>query len=222
MFISKAEETSSELVFASAVLSIAETHHEGRFLVTSVYQNETCLFKDLKLDLTGTYQLKNVLTVIQSVHTLRQKGFTITDEAVREALAHTVEITGLQGRWQTLGEKPLIIADTGHNIAGITEVLGNINATSHAQLHMVIGMLKDKDITSVLQVLPKGATYYFSQPDLMRAMPAKELAEKARNYGLKGEVFETIAAALKAAKDHANPEDLIFVGGSTFVVAEVL
>ncbi|WP_158796768.1 folylpolyglutamate synthase/dihydrofolate synthase family protein [Pedobacter sp. L105] len=222
VFLNKAKETSSALVFASTVLRITDTHREGRLLVTSVYQNETCLFKDLKLDLTGTYQLKNLLTVIQAVNTLRQNGFTIGDEAIREALEHTVEITGLQGRWQTLGEKPLIIADTGHNIAGIKEVLENINATPHVQLHLVMGMLKDKDITSVLQVLPKNAIYYFSQPDLIRAMPAKELAEKAGKNGLQGEVFETIAAALKAAKQHANSDDLIFVGGSTFVVAEVL
>jgi len=222
VFLDKAKETSSALLFANTELHAVESHREGRLLVTTVYQKEIPLFKELKLDLTGTYQLKNVLTVIQSILTLRKTGFNISDEAVREGLQNTAGITGLQGRWQTLGEHPLIIADTGHNIAGITEVLENIAATPHAHLHIVIGMLKDKDVNSVLQLLPSSASYYFCQPALLRAMPVQELAEKAKNHGLNGEVFETVSSALSAAKLSANPEDLIFVGGSTFVVAEVV
>lgn len=222
VFIDKAASTSSPIIFASDLLKVSDTHKEGRLLVTTVKEQENELFKNLKLDLSGTYQLKNVLTVIQSVRTLNTLGFTIADEAVYQALANTVNLTGLQGRWQLLSENPAVICDTGHNLAGIQEVLENISLTPHKQLHIVIGMLGDKDVTSVLQLLPKNARYYFCQPDLERAMPADELASKAAQSDLRGEVFETVALALSSAKDHAQADDLIFVGGSTFVVAEVL
>jgi len=222
VFTQKAATTHSELIFASTELHNSDTRREKTELVTSVYQGSNLLYKDLRLDLTGTYQLKNVLTVIQSVLTLNKIGFNITDEAVYAALAHTVEITGLQGRWQTIGTNPLVICDTGHNIAGINEVLENINATSHDQLHIVIGMLKDKDVSSVLQLLPKTAKYYFCQPLLERALPAQDLAMQAEKFGLTGQVYETVHSALDAAKSDADKSDLIFVGGSTFVVAEVL
>jgi dihydrofolate synthase/folylpolyglutamate synthase len=222
VFIDEAANTSSELIFANSELHVKDTVREGMQLRTSVYQKETCLFKDLKLDLTGFYQLKNVLTVIQSIITLQQNGFNIPDEAVYSGLASTVQITGLQGRWQTIGQNPLIICDTGHNIAGIQEVLENIKATQHQHLHVVIGMLRDKDITSVLELLPVQAKYYFCQPDLERAMPAAELAAKAAKFMLQGPVFQTVTLALNAARKNAETDDLIFVGGSTFVVAEVL
>lgn len=222
VFIDEAKETASELIFASTELHVQDTVREGRLLKTSVYQQDTCLFKDLILELSGFYQLKNVLTVIQSVLTLNQHGFDISDEAVYSGLAHTVQITGLQGRWQTLQENPLVICDTGHNIAGIQEVLENINATEYQNLHIVIGMLGDKDVTSVLEMLPVNAKYYFCQPDLERAMPAHQLAEEAAKFMLQGPVFETVTLALNTAKANAETDDLIFVGGSTFVVAEVL
>jgi len=222
VFAEKAAATNSELTVASTQLHNSGTHRDKTALVTSVYQGSSLLYQDLRLDLTGTYQLKNVLTVIQSVLTLNKIGFNIPDEAIYTALAHTVEITGLQGRWQTIGTNPLIICDTGHNIAGIHEVLENIQATPHVQLHIVIGMLKDKDVSSVLQLLPKTARYYFCQPVLERALAAEELAMQAEKFDLKGLVYGTVHAALDAAKSNAAINDLIFVGGSTFVVAEVL
>ncbi|MBB6500232.1 bifunctional folylpolyglutamate synthase/dihydrofolate synthase [Pedobacter cryoconitis] len=222
VFITEAQQTASKLVFASEELHVQDTSREGRQLKTSVYEKDTCLFKDLKLDLSGFYQLKNVLTVIQSIRTLNQNGFHISDEAVYEGLAHTAEITGLQGRWQTLSEQPLVICDTGHNIAGIQEVLENIRTTEFKDLHIVIGMLKDKDVTSVLELLPAEAKYYFCQPDLERAMSAEELAAHAAKFMLHGSVFNTVTLALEAARTNAAANDLIFVGGSTFVVAEVL
>jgi len=221
-FINKAKETGSELIFANSELSVTDTRKENGLLVTSIYKDSHILYKDLELDLTGSYQLKNILTVIESVKKLNQIGFNIPDEAVYTALKNVVQITGLQGRWQTLSKNPLVICDTGHNIAGITEVLENIDATPHEKLHIVIGMLKDKDITSVLQLLPSKASYYFCEPVLERAMPAIELANQAEKFNLKGLVFNTVTAALQSAKENADPNDLIFVGGSTFVVAEVL
>lgn len=222
IFIKKAKETGSTLVFANEQLRVEGVHKEGIHLVANIHNHESCIFESLKLDLTGSYQLKNVLQVIEAVNQLNSLGFTIPKAAVYTALANTVEITGLQGRWQTLSEKPLVICDTGHNLAGIHEVLDNIAATPHDQLHIVIGMLKDKDITSVLELLPKTAKYYFCQPLLERAMPADELAQRAEILHLVGDVFPTVALALISAKDNAATDDLIFIGGSTFVVAEVL
>lgn len=222
IFNAKASSLSSQIVFADQALSVSDSHKEGRLLVTSVFQGTECIFKDLKLQLTGTYQLKNIMGVIQSVLTLRDNGYEITDTAVREGLEATTDLTGLQGRWQTLQENPLIICDTGHNLAGIKEVLDNINQTPHKKLRFVIGMLSDKDVTSVLQLLPADALYYFCQPDLERALPVTELKRSANEIGLQGEMYHSVELAINAAKADANAADLIFIGGSTFVVAEAL
>jgi dihydrofolate synthase/folylpolyglutamate synthase len=222
VFISKAEQTSSELVFASTDLRLDDVRNEGTYLLASIYKNNARIYKDLKLDLTGRYQLKNVLTVIQAVNLLNNLDFIIPEEAVYNGLANTIGITGLQGRWQTLSRDPLVICDTGHNIAGIQEVLQNIQATPYKKLHIVIGMLKDKDVSSVLQLLPASASYYFCEPMLERALPAAELALQAAKFNLKGKAFDTVVLALDAARNSADPQDLIFVGGSTFVVAEAI
>ena len=222
VFIKKAQETNSDLVFADQLLHIADTARENEYLCTSVYKGADLIYKDLELDLSGFYQLKNVLTVLQTVAILKEKGYKIIENNVYNALKRVKAITGLQGRWQKLNEHPLIICDTGHNIAGITEVMHNINTTSHRQLHMVIGMVKDKDIDGVLALLPVNAIYYFCQPQLERALPAAELAAAAQNHALNGEAFGTVGQAVQAAKNNAAVDDLIFIGGSTFVVAEVL
>ncbi|KEQ29711.1 dihydrofolate synthase [Pedobacter antarcticus 4BY] len=222
IFTAKALSLSSEIVFADKVLSVTDSYKDGPLLVTSVFLGPDCLFKDLRLQLTGTYQLKNILGVIQSVLTLRDNGYDIPDTAVREGLTATTDLTGLQGRWQTLQENPLIICDTGHNLAGIKEVLENISHTPYKKLHFVIGMLSDKDVTSVLRLLPTDALYYFCQPDLERALPAAELKKSANELGLYGEMYQTVELAIIGAKANADTDDLIFIGGSTFVVAEAL
>lgn len=222
VFIQKAAETGSPLFFAEDELTLSSIRNNKAYLITSILNATGTLLKDLQLDLTGTYQLKNILTVIQTVQLLKKLHYTISDEALFKALRNVKKITGLQGRWQILSQSPLIIADTGHNIAGITEVIQNIRNTQHEQLHMVIGMVKDKDINGVLSLLPKDAVYYFTQPDLERALPAEELTSQAGQHGLKGKTFKIIKEALSHAKAAALPGDLIFVGGSTFVVAEVI
>ncbi|WP_432712282.1 bifunctional folylpolyglutamate synthase/dihydrofolate synthase [Pedobacter sp.] len=221
-FIEKAASTNSNLVFAEDELQLTDTQLINPYLQTTVRKGETLCYQNLQLDLTGTYQLKNVRTVIAAVLQLKALNFNIPDEAVSSALRDVKEITGLQGRWQTLGESPLIICDTGHNYAGITEVLQNIKNTPHQQLHMVFGVLKDKDVNGVLKLLPSNAVYYFTQPDLERALPAAELAAQAEKHGLQGEVFPQVGLAIAAAKNKAAADDLIFIGGSTFVVAEAL
>jgi dihydrofolate synthase/folylpolyglutamate synthase len=221
-FIKKAEETGSEIVFADEQLNIQYFQRENERLILSVGDKDQLLFQGLALDLTGSYQLKNILTVIQSILVLNKSGYQISDEDIREALGNVKQLTGLQGRWQVLGTHPLIICDTGHNTAGITEVVQNIRETPHDHLHMVIGMVKDKDISGVLKLLPPEARYYFCQPDLERALPAAELARQALDHQLIGDVFQSVQLALTAAKNDADDDDLIFVGGSTFVVSEVL
>lgn len=222
VFIEKAKAEHATLSFADHKLNVINVKLDKSFLVLDIESEREIIYKNLKLDLTGGYQQKNIKGVIEAVHQLRKMEYTISDQALYAALRNTKKITGLQGRWQTLSKNPLIICDTGHNKAGITEVLKNIEATPHQHLHMVIGMVKDKDINGVLMLLPKNASYYFCAPSLERALSAIELAALANNFGIKGQVFERVTEALSKAKMEAKQNDLIFVGGSTFVVAEII
>lgn len=221
VFIQKAKETNSPIIFADQQIQITKSVKNNEYLSISISKNGALILKDLLLDLTGTYQLKNILTVIQAVETLRSLDFKIDNHALYSALKNVKGLTDLMGRWQILGEHPLVVCDTGHNIAGITEVMQNINNTPYDKLHIVIGMVKDKDITGVLNLLPIEAQYYFCQPQLERALSAQELADEAAKHDLKGTIFSTVELAINAAKKNAGSEDLIFIGGSTFVVAEV-
>ena len=222
VFIQKAQEVLATLEFASDILQVEEAQLSAGNLVMNISSCGKLLFEQLQLDLTGSYQLKNIRTVLLAVLKLRSLGYQIQDEAIYQALRSVKALTGLQGRWQTLGEKPTMICDTGHNVAGIKEVIQNIRETRFDHLHMVIGMVKDKDISAVLALLPKDAQYYFTQPALERALPATELKAKAEPLGLKGLAFQNVQDALASAKANAAVEDLIFIGGSTFTVAEVL
>ncbi|MDF3078709.1 MAG: FolC bifunctional protein [Sphingobacteriaceae bacterium] len=218
VFLNKAKEAGSELVFASEMYTVegVTRDEEQRFLQVSLNDQ---LFE---LDLTGSYQAKNVCTVLASVEQLRKQGYRLPNDIVKSALKKVKSLTGLMGRWQTINESPLIICDTGHNEDGIREVLKNIESTPHKKLHVVLGMVNDKDSGKILSLLPRSATYYFCQPDLERAKPVQQLRDEAATCGLEGRVFDSVKSALNAAKANAPTDDLIFVGGSTFVVAEVL
>ncbi|MES2448197.1 MAG: folylpolyglutamate synthase/dihydrofolate synthase family protein [Bacteroidota bacterium] len=222
VFKEKAKLEKAPIYFAEDKLKINHQTTKGSFLTVDILENEQAIFTNLALDLTGTYQQKNILTVIQSVLKLRELGFNISDRAIYQALKNVKKLTGLQGRWQTLSKSPLVICDTGHNKAGIAEILKNISNIKYQTLHMVIGMVKDKDIDGVLALLPNNAIHYFCQPDLERALPAQELYQKATLHNLKGKVFNSVIDAFKYAKEKSHPKDLIFIGGSTFVVAEIL
>ncbi len=222
VFIKKAKSAHAPLIFADKLLKVKHAELRNSYLVMDIQSHNKTIYKDLKLDLTGGYQQKNILGVIETVHQLREIGYIISKEALYAALKNIKKITGLQGRWQTLSKNPLVICDTGHNKAGITEVLKNIESTPYQYLHMVIGMVKDKDMNGVLMLLPKDANYYFCAPNLERALSPTELAELAIKHGIKGQVFQSVSEALTIAKTTASPNDLIFVGGSTFVVAEII
>jgi len=226
VFEQKAEQQHAPLTFASERWDIDVKEKSDKYLTLTATPKQTTdnrqLTIDLQLDLTGSYQLKNVKTVLTAVAELRKQGFTITDADVETALKNVQGITGLQGRWQTLSTNPLTICDTGHNPEGIQEVLKNIASVKHNHLHFVIGVVNDKDISKILKMLPQDATYYFCRPDIPRGLNAASLQSQASEAGLQGEVYPTVKDALSAAQLASKEGDLVFVGGSTFVVAEVV
>lgn len=179
-------------------------------------------YKNIETDLLGMYQQKNIKTVLASIDVLKKKGFQISDKAICDGLKNVVKQTGLLGRWQILSQNPLCIADTGHNEAGIKEVVHQISQIPHQQLHFVIGMVNDKDISEILRLLPENAIYYFCKAKIPRALDAEDLKNQALVFGLKGNIYSSVAEAFSSAKQNADEKDLIFIGGSTFVVAEVL
>ena len=173
-------------------------------------------------DLKGEYQKENINTTITAIEQLQEQGWAINSSNIEQGLLKIVANTQLLGRWQTLSEIPHIICDTGHNEDGIKQISKQLKNTKYEQLHFVFGTVNDKNLDSILSHLPKNASYYFCQANIPRAMDAKELQQQSAKYELKGNVFTIVKQALSKAKENANASDLIFVGGSTFVVAEAL
>lgn len=173
-------------------------------------------------ELGGLAQARNATTVLTAVDVLRTRGVHISPQNIEEAFAHVVELTGLMGRWQTVHTSPRVVCDTGHNTGG-WEILSkqlNNQIERCRQLRMIVGMVNDKDINGVLALMPKNATYYFTQASIARALPAEEFAKLARQHGLNGNVYSTVEAAVHAALEEAQTDDFIFIGGSTFIVAD--
>ncbi|WP_270088327.1 bifunctional folylpolyglutamate synthase/dihydrofolate synthase [Sphingobacterium sp. SYP-B4668] len=222
VFESKASNEEAPICFASDVLQSTLLSTNDVYMEVEVGGALQTMRGRFHLDLKGSYQLKNLLGVLVGVDRLRAGGFNIADEDIRRGLASVQKNTGLQGRWQTLSTNPLIICDTGHNEDGIKEVLKNLALTSYRGLHIVMGAMKDKDLNHMLPLLPKEATYYFSSPQMPRAMDANELTQIAATYHLSGKSYSSVMDALEGAKQAYTEGDLIFVGGSNFVVAEVL
>lgn len=199
VFIAKAKEMGSPIYFAS----------------------ETYASNTWTSDLKGIYQQKNIRTVRQVIELLR-KEWNISEEMEKMGLQYVVKNTKLQGRWQVLQENPKVIADTAHNEHGISIVMEQLNTEKYKQLYIVFGVVNDKDLQSVLPFLPQEAKYFFAKPTIFRGLDAKVLAEKAKAFGLDGEVCDSIPEAYAKARSEAGVEDLIYIGGSTFVVAEIL
>ena len=173
-------------------------------------------------DLKGNYQKKNIKTVVAVTEILRAKGYKISENQMRQGLQRVIKNTDFKGRWQILVRQPLTLCDTAHNKEGLTYVMQQLSEIPHDKLHMVIGMVNDKDLSRVLPLFPKNAAYYFCRPDIPRGLNAGILQESAKEYGLQGNVYSSVNEALEAATENAAKDDLIFVGGSTFVVAEVV
>ncbi|MBQ0733720.1 bifunctional folylpolyglutamate synthase/dihydrofolate synthase [Aquimarina celericrescens] len=199
VFTKKAKACNSDLYFAAA--------YEGA-LCTS--------------DLKGTYQKENIRTVLQTITVLRSKGWNIGEKAIRNGLNNVITNTGILGRWQILQNKPKVICDTAHNTDGLKMVLNQLSEESYEKLHIILGVVNDKDLDSILSLFPNTAAYYFAKPDIPRGLDEKKLREKAENYNLKGKDYNSVKEAYNAALQEATSEDLIYVGGSTFVVAEII
>lgn len=196
----------------------AEMHADIYFADRNVVYYNT----EIESDLDGPYQQKNIITVMQAVEVLKVMGIALDNYSTAKALMHVKQYTGFAGRWETLGTKPRIIADTGHNTHGLQLVFAQLAKETYKQLHIVFGMVKDKDRSKILDLLPKDAVYYFCKPDLPRGLEPNILASECSARGLQGTAYPSVAKALHAAKEVAKAEDLIFIGGSTFVVAEII
>ena len=178
--------------------------------------------KDYETDLKGNYQAENKQTLLAAIEILKKSGWQITDKAIEIGLKNVIINTGLRGRWDILNDKPLAIADTAHNKDGLQYVLRQIQETPHNHLHFVLSFVNDKNLDEILPMFPKNADYYFSKAQIPRALNEKELLKKALQNGLKGQDYPDIKHAYKAALKQADADDLIFVGGSTFTVAEII
>lgn len=224
VFIQKANQNSSKIYFADNNLHIencSEFNPLQNYFTVDVYKGNTLIYSRLKCGLNGDYQQKNILTVLQSVEILKER-FKIKDENIRNGILNVANNTGLMGRWQKINSTPLAICDTGHNEAGIRYVLNQIKKIPFEKLHFVIGVVNDKEVDKIIEMFPKNASYYFCKANIPRALPENELYEIATKKGLKGTFYKTVKDAYNEALNSAQKNDLVFVGGSTFVVAEVV
>jgi dihydrofolate synthase/folylpolyglutamate synthase len=223
VFMEKADGANSPIVFADQLYSsdYSMLSIDGKQIL-NVESNGVLVYPNLKTGLGGFYQRKNVATVLQSCDILKEKGWKITREDIYSGILEVVTLTGLRGRWQVIGHNPLTVCDTGHNEDGISWVVEQLKQTPFKKLHFVIGVVADKDMSRVLALLPTDARYYFTEANIPRALNVNELKTQASKFGLAGESYPTVSKALEAAKNKAQLEDMIFVGGSTFVVGEIL
>lgn len=216
-----AKEKNAPILFADSVFSLQNVQNDAQSFRFDVLKYGQPYLGNVSCDLAGdTYETKNLVGVFAALDLLRRE-FTISEDAIRTGIAHAARNTGLAGRWQKIGDRPLAYCDTGHNEAGIRLVLQQIAKIAYKRLHIVWGMVKDKDRGTILSLLPVSATYYFCQAPQERALPVKELQEEAQRYGLTGKAYASVGQALEKARKQAGKDDLIYVGGSTFVVAEI-
>ncbi len=222
VFNNKAKELKAPIEFADKNFKVLSSTHQNKLFSVELLHKKTNTKHRYDLDLQGTYQVKNLMGVLNTVELLKQKGFIIEEENVSSALMQVQKMTGLHGRWETLYEKPLVIADTGHNEDGIKEVLENLKRYEYKTLHVVLGVVNDKDISKILKLLPKDAVYYFCKSSIPRALDENELCLQAKKVGLTGKTFKTVPEALQKAMKQAKANDLVFVGGSSFTVADII
>ncbi len=209
---------------------IGESTPETKNIFTSIALEKKSLIlfaedempADYQVDLLGDYQKKNYNTALKTITLLQEKGWNISEEAIKKGFKNVVTNTGLYGRWQILKQNPKVICDTAHNKEGLELVLEQLKKVSFNKLHIVLGFVDDKNLSELLPLFPKEAIYYYSKPNVLRGLKAEKLRVKAQQYGLEGLSFTSVNNAYKAALDTVSDEDLIFIGGSTFVVAEVL
>lgn len=212
------ESKNCEIVFADETDEIIET----KFCDNGPTQYVTRHFGELNGELGGICQVKNTATILQAIIQLRKRGMRLPIEAIKEGFANVCELTGLMGRWQRLNDKPLTVCDTGHNTGGFHYITQQIQQQKATRKHLIIGMVGDKDVKGSLSMLPKEATYYFTQATVKRALPHEEIARLGHELGLEGNSYETPGKAYEAAKEIAGQDDFIYIGGSNFIVADFL
>jgi len=220
VFKSIATEKAAPIYFAEENYSIKDySLQTASISITLQKENET--FDTFILDLPGIYQTKNIKTVLQALDVLQQRGFAIEKEQIKTALAQTQKLTGLMGRWQVVHKNPTVVLEVAHNKDGMQQMLAHLQQLNYHHLHLVLGMVKDKEVEAVLELLPTNAQYYFTQAQIPRALAAADLKGKADVFGLNGNTFNDVNEALQAAIKNAAANDLIIVCGSIFLVAEV-
>jgi dihydrofolate synthase/folylpolyglutamate synthase len=214
----------STCVFAPLLWKVVEEKKDSdaNGLILQVYHQGKLKYADLVMGLTGNYQKQNIIPVLQAISQLKEKGYRISEDNIRSGIQKVKELTGILGRWEVLNQKPFAVADTAHNKDGLSLVIEQIHRQKFRKLHIVLGLVNDKDVVSILKMFPKDATYYFCQANIPRALDGIELKNIAGSNALTGEVYLSVKEAYDAALLSAAPEDMVFVGGSTFVVAEVL
>lgn len=217
VFAAKAEAECAPIVFAEQQPEVLEARRDGDRRVI-----DTRSYGTIVDELSGDCQVKNANTVLVAVNELRKIGLHLPDEVVREAFAHVCELSGLMGRWMVVADHPRTVCDTGHNTGGWQYLARQLHDERCRRLHMVIGFVNDKDISHILDMMPRDAVYYFAQASVPRALDSHSLATIAHDRGLEGDSYATVEQAYAAARDAAEPADMIFVGGSTFVVADFL
>ncbi len=223
VFEARANKQNAPITFADKNISVIEKEIQAHHTIYYV-KGRSHNFNHLAVNLMGGYQQKNITTTLQAITTLNQHSLlpTISNTAIQEGLKKVKQLTYFLGRWQKLGDSPSIICDSGHNQAGIQQILQQLAKIPYRQLHFVLGIVNDKDIDKLLKMLPTEAHYYFVKANIPRGLATNILQEKAKEYGLEGRKYSSVKNGLKAAKRKAEKNDLIFVGGSTFVVAEVV
>jgi dihydrofolate synthase / folylpolyglutamate synthase len=220
VFLSKAAELGAPICFADGIFRVKQSWQSTSGIQTFQVESDGALLQ-YEMDLLGSYQRYNLPGILNACKVLNTLGWEIPETAIRRGLSRIVANTGLKGRWQILGKAPWVICDTGHNEDGIRLILDQIGKMTFGHLWMVIGMVRDKDISKILAMLPKDASYVFCEASIPRAMPAAELSAAALGHGLRGETVPDVNDAIGRAKQLAKENDLIFIGGSTFVVAEI-
>lgn len=221
VFEQVAHEKQAPLFFADKQRYVAEWKYEHHQLLLQVAESGSDERASYQLDLPGFYQTKNCITVLEVIRHLQKAGFKISDDHVQQALRQVKKLTGLHGRWEVIHANPVVVLDVGHNEDGIRQITAQIELSDYQHLHIVIGLVKDKEIEKVLALLPKEATYYFTRAQIPRALPETELAARAQAIGLSGHAYGDVNTALQEAMRKAEKRDLIVVCGSVFVVGEV-
>jgi len=216
-----AAENNAPVHYAKQKKAVLTWEWQKNELIVEVAEKGKTDHKKFHLDLPGIYQSKNLLTVLEACSVLKELNYTIDEKDIRNGLQKTKKLTGLHGRWEIIHEYPTIILDVAHNEDGIKQIIQQIELTTHHELHIVIGLVKDKEIDKVLSLLPHSAHYYFTEAQIPRALPAEILKSKAKDQNLNGEIFPDVNTAIKVARLKSHKDDLIIVCGSVFLVGEV-